>query len=110
MPSNDYARAGRDNAFRGTILTAGIITAVVGAPYVFALAEKSFWSIAIWASVPTNQATTLSVTGFAFNVLNPDPNSQVDFGGSSKAGSYANLLLKNKFGNVVQLIVEKNST
>ncbi|MDR6570882.1 gas vesicle protein [Chitinophaga ginsengisegetis] len=109
MPSNEAARGGAANTTRGAIVVGGVVATVVGAPIVYALAGRAFWSIAIWASVPGNQMTALSVAGFTFNVLNPDPGTQIDLGGPSKVGSYVSLALRNRSGKAVQLIAEAGS-
>ncbi|MFC3857799.1 hypothetical protein ACFOTA_17850 [Chitinophaga sp. GCM10012297] len=51
----------------------------------------------------------MTVAGFTFNILNPDPGTQVDFGAGSKAGSYLSLALRNKSGKAVQFIAEAGS-
>lgn len=69
LPSIGAATGGWENAKGTMMVLGGGITTVAAAPTVAALSSRAFWSIAMWASVPSNQMTAVSVAGFIFKAI-----------------------------------------
>jgi hypothetical protein len=73
LPSNGAAAGGSANAKRGAFVAGAVVIGVVAAPVVGLIAEKAFWNLALWASLPQNQILVGEGVTFAAGALNPGP-------------------------------------
>ncbi|MEO6134249.1 MAG: hypothetical protein ABIP35_03785 [Ginsengibacter sp.] len=63
-----------------------------------------------WAASPANQALVVTIGGFALEMVNPDPNYQVNLPGpGDEMAHFVKLVFKTKTGKIVEGTIEKGA-
>jgi RHS repeat-associated protein len=68
-------------------------------------------SAGIWMTNPVNQSVGVAIGGFALELINPDPNYQLNLPGpGDEVGKAIKLLFKSRVGKSVEAVIEKSAT